>query len=137
MADSTTSTPRAAPVVLLKEKEAYALWLSILRDFPKLERFGIGQKIDVTFLHLLERTYRASYLPIKPKIEELASVISTLDILKFLMQGSWELKLIGMDKYTQVSILLEKIGQMLFGWRKGLVSKASVKPESKLPQPTK
>ena len=123
--------PRAAPAVLLKEKEAYSLWLLILRDFPKIERFGIGQKIDITFLHLLERTYRTSYLPIKPKIIALAETIAVSDTLKFLMQSAWELKLISLKYYSNIAPKLEVIGQMLGGWKRGMEKK--VKGENKLP----
>ena len=131
MNDTPFATPRVAPVVLLKEKEVYQLWLSILRDFPKVERFGIGQKIDVTFLHLLEKTYKASYLPLRPKIIALAETIAILDILKFLMQSAWELKLISLKQYADIAPRLEVVGQMLGGWKRGMEKK--IKIESKLP----
>ncbi len=44
---------REVPKVLTKEKEIYGTWLAIHRNFPKVERFGIGQKIENSFLDVL------------------------------------------------------------------------------------
>ncbi|HEY9583103.1 MAG TPA: four helix bundle protein [Candidatus Paceibacterota bacterium] len=117
--------------MLLKEKEAYKIWLCILRDFPKVERFGLGHRIDAYFLQLLERTSRASYLSIRPKIIALAETIAISDTLKFLMQSAWELELISLKNYAEIFPKLEHIGQMLWGWKKGMEKK--IKLENKLP----
>lgn len=109
--------------MISKEKEAYQYWLALHRNFPKIERFGIGQKIEQSFLSILELTFTASYLPPAPKIILLGKTISRLDILKFFAQLAWENKLIPTGKYAELSQKLEEIGRMLGGWRKGLGSK--------------
>ena len=45
--------PRETPTVILKEKEAYNFWLILHRDFPRTERFGLGQKIENIFWKIL------------------------------------------------------------------------------------
>ena len=117
------SPPRQAPVVITKEKEAYQFWLALHRNFPKVERFGIGQKIEQSFLVVLELTFTAAYLPPEQKIILLGKTISRLDVLKFFTQVAWESKLIPSNKYLELSKRLEEIGRMLGGWRKGLQSK--------------
>lgn len=97
------------------------------RNFPKTERFNIGQKIDKTFLDVLELTFVAAYLPPEPKIAVLGKVISRLDVLKFLIQISWESKLISTEKFIELSKKLNEIGRMLGGWKKGLSSKTPAK----------
>jgi hypothetical protein len=106
-----------------KGKEAYQLWLALHKNFPKTERFGVGQKIEQTFLDILEYGFTAAYLPPEQKIVMLGKTISRLDILKFFLQIAWENKLIPADKYITLSQKLDEIGRMLGGWRKGLLSK--------------
>ncbi len=93
------------------------------KNFPKTERYGLGQKINQTFLEVLEFTFTASYLPPDTKIIMLGKTISRLDILKFFTQLAWENKFIPTEKYAELSLKLEEIGRMIFGWKKGLKSK--------------
>ncbi len=118
-----THTPRELPSVILKQKDAYVLWLKLHRDFPKVERLGIGQKIEQSFLAVLEYTFTSAYLPPNQKIVLLGKTISRLDVLKFFLQLAWESKLIPTEKYADLSERLEEIGRMLGGWRKGLLNK--------------
>lgn len=111
------------PIVIQKEKEAYSLWLTLHKNFPKVERFGLGSKIEQTFLGILELSFSSSYLAIEQKIVFLNKTISRLDVLKFFIQLAWEGKLIPTEKYADLSIRLEEIGRMLGGWKKGLLQK--------------
>jgi hypothetical protein len=104
----------------LKEKEVYQYWLTLHRNFPRVERYGLGQKIENVFLDVLELSFACIYLPPEPKILLLGKVISKLDTLKFFTQIAWEGKLIPTEKYSILSEKLEEIGKMLGGWRKGL-----------------
>jgi 23S rRNA-intervening sequence protein len=115
--------------VLLKEKESYKNWLPLHRNFPKVERFGLGQKIENSFLDLLELTFASIYLVSEKKVLMLARSISKLDSLKFFMQLAWESKLISTEKYANISKDLEEIGRMLGGWRKGLLEKQKTLPK--------
>jgi len=110
-------------VVILKEKEAYQFWLTLHRNFPRVERLGIGQKIEKIFLDVLELSFSCVYLPPEPKIILLAKTNSRLDTLKFFTQLAWESRLIHTEKYSELSAKLEDIGRMLSGWRKGLLTK--------------
>ena len=110
-----------------KEKEAYQYWRALHKNFPKTERFGIGQNIEQTFLHILEFSFTAAYLPPEQKIIMLGKIISRLDVLKFFAQIAWENKLIPNDKYIALSEKLNEIGRMLGGWKKGLQNKTPAK----------
>ena len=109
--------------MILKQKEVYTLWLALHKDFPKVERLGVGQKIEQSFLTVLEYTYTAAYLPPEQKIILLAKTISKLDVLKFFLQLAWEGKLIPTAKYADLSEQLEEVGRMIGGWKKGLLNK--------------
>jgi hypothetical protein len=97
------------------------------KNFPKTERYGLGQKINQTFLEILEFTFTASYLPSDTKIIMLGKTISRLDILKLFTQLAWENKFVPAEKYIELSKRLEEIGRMLFGWKKGIESKTPAK----------
>lgn len=119
--------PREAPAVLLKTKEAYAFWLEIHKTFPRVERLSIGQRIDTTFLSILELIFISSYLPPDQKVVILGKTISRLDSLKFFTQIAWENRLIHTTKYAELSQKLEEIGRQLGGWRRGLEIKLKTK----------
>ena len=106
-------------------KETYMFWLALHHNFPKVERFGIGQKIEQSCLTALELTFSLSYLPPEQKIPLLNRAISRLDVVKFFVQLAWESKLIPTDKYSELLLQLEEIGRQLGGWKKGLETKNS------------
>jgi hypothetical protein len=109
--------------VILRQKETYLIWLAIYKDFPKVERYGLGNKIEQAFLDTLEITFALSYMPIEQKIPFLNKAISRLDVVKFFTQLAWEHKLISTDKYSDLISKLEEIGRQLGGWKKGLQTK--------------
>ncbi|MFA6160040.1 MAG: four helix bundle protein [Parcubacteria group bacterium] len=111
------------PAVIAKEKEAYQFWLILHRNFPKTERYGLGRRIDLIFLEILELSFTSAFLPPDPKIILLGKIISRLDILKFFSQLAWENKLIPNEKYLELSQNLEGIGRQIGAWRKGLIDK--------------
>jgi len=113
------------PKVIQKEKDTYKLWREIHKNFPKTERFGIGQNIEQCFLRILEFSFSGSFLKPKEKIIVLGKIITRLDVLKFFMQIAWENKLIPQKKYLIISENLNEIGKMLGGWKKGLQKKTS------------
>lgn len=106
-------------------KETYLVWLTLYRDFPKVERFGIGNKIEQAFLDCLELTFCLSYLSLEHKIPILNKAITRLDVVKFFVQLTWENKLISNEKYADFLGRLENIGRQLGGWKKGLQKKTS------------
>ena len=123
---TTTNYPTTEPIIISKEKEAYKYWLILHRNFPKTERFNLGQIINEKFLLILESSFIASYSPPNEKIIILSKTTKNLDALKFFCQIAWENKLIPTDRYAELSKLLEEIGRMLGGWKKSLESKTPV-----------
>jgi len=114
-------------VIIVREKEAYCLWQKLHHDFPKTERFGLGQKIDLLFIEILELSFSTVYLPAGEKIPVLEKIIPRLDILKFFLQLAWEIKLFSDEKQIEMSGRLAEIGRMLGGWKKGLQNKTPPK----------
>jgi len=106
--------------VLLKTKEAYVIWSKIRKDLNRLERIGVGDKIENNFLSLLEIIFLSSYSPIERKIDLLNRAITKVDILKFFTQLIWENKHISTQEQVELLEKLMEIGRQLGGWKKGL-----------------
>ena len=101
----------------------YKLWDEFKNHFPKKSRYTIGAKIDSLFLDTIELLFIASYLGKEQKYPLLQKANGKLDLLKFFLQITWELKVLDTKKYTELSKSLDEIGRMLGGWRKGLENK--------------
>lgn len=102
------------------------------RNIPRAERFGIGTKIDLLFLELLELLRKAVYSSIEEKIKILDDAIVKIDSLRFFIQLLWETRLISNNQYTVLGTDMESLGKMVGGWKRGLISKTSaVKAEER------
>lgn len=111
--------------MVLKLKDSYCLWQDFLTHFPKQNRYTLGNKIDSTFLAVIEYCFLASYASKDTKLVHLERCISRVDLLKLLLQLAWEIRALDTKKYTALSEQLQEVGRMLGGWRKGLESKNS------------
>ena len=88
-------------------------------------RFGIGNKIDVLFLRILELLRKSMYAPINKKMVLLEEVIDYIDSFRFFFQLLWETKLVSDKEYTSFGAEIENLGKIVGGWKKGLINKTS------------
>lgn len=119
-----------SPAVLVKAKEAYGSWFKMLNDFPKVYRYNLGGKIEISFLSLLENIFVSAYAIKDKKSAQLSLAILKLDNLKFFLQLAWENKCITTVSYSSLSEQLDEVGRMLGGWKKGLENKTPL-PEQR------
>ena len=99
------------------------MWLSIVPHIPKSSRYTLGQRIENKFLDLLEQSYLAYFSSSDKKESEISKSIFSLDIIKFLVSISWEGKILPNKKYEEISIKLDEIGKMMWGWKRSLDKK--------------
>ncbi len=111
------------PSTLVKLKTAYKNWLALFHHFPKVERFGVGQKIERSFLDALELIFLSGFAPTEQKLPILTKAVTRLDVLKFFLQIAWENKLLTTEHYSTLLANIEEVGRMLYGWKRGLESK--------------
>ncbi len=88
--------------------------------FPKTSRYTLGSKIDSLFVEIAELSVTASYLNRAHKFPYVQKAVLKLDILKFFLQVSWEIKALDNKKFIMLSEKLDEIGKMLGGWLKQL-----------------
>lgn len=92
---------------------------------PRGERFGIGARIDACFLDMLDGLRLATYASQDRKAAVLESVLLRVDALRFFLQIAWESKLIAHAHYAGLAGLVEEVGRMTGGWKKGIMAKTS------------
>jgi hypothetical protein len=103
----------------------YILWQDYLTQFPKQNRYTLGNKIDDVFLLAIEYCFLASYASKETKLVHLERCISRVDLLKLLLQLAWEIRVLDTKKYAVLGEQLQEVGRMLGGWRRGLDTKNS------------
>jgi len=101
------------------------LWHELFIKLPKTAKYSLGAKIDNLFLETIEVVSIASFLSGLEKIPYIKSSIGKVDILKILLQLTWEMKLINTEHYANISDQLISIGRMLGGWHGQVVKQNS------------
>ncbi len=100
----------------------YKIWHEYLINLDKISRFSIGLKIDSLFVQTIENLFIASYKTREQKTVYLDRASDVFDLLKFMLQVAWEIKILDNKKYITLSQKLNEIGRMLGGWRKNNTS---------------
>ncbi len=122
-----TPPPRASLSIIQKLVQVYKLWDEFKNHFSKKHRYTLGSKIDQYFLEVVELLLTAGYLNKGQKMPYLQKAGIKLDILKFFLQISWEIKALDNKKYITLSEQLNEIGKMLGGWIKGIQKETPLK----------
>lgn len=112
--------PQGRLIVIQKLIDAYKLWHQFLLHFPKTSRYNLGNKIDSLFVEIAELLVSASHLSKNQKIPFVQKAIFKLNLLKFFLQVSWEIKALDNKKFIALSEKLDEIGRMIGGWLKHL-----------------
>jgi len=116
--------PRDLPIIQ-KCIGAYKLWHEFVKHFPKDSKYTLGGKIDDSFIEFLEDLFNA--IQTKNKEVFLEKADTKLNILKFFLRVSWEIKAIDNKKYILLSERFDEIGRMLGGWKKYSSKETSAK----------
>ncbi len=104
--------------VFQKTYDLYKSFYLIILDFPKKDRYTIGQRLENTILALLEDIITASQLSKSEKVPTLQKASIKLDILKVLIRCCKDLKILDNKKYLIFESQVIEIGRMLGGWIK-------------------
>jgi len=93
------------------------LWmLPKMKDFPKDQKFLLADRIERILLDILEMLIEANYS--KQKREILIKVNLKLDVLRFLMRISKDMKYVSINGYDFFCQSAIEIGKMVGGWLK-------------------
>lgn len=93
------------------------LWmLPKMANFPRDQRFLLADRIEKLLLDILEMLIEANYS--KQKREILIKVNLRLDLLRFMMRISKDMKYVNVNSYDFFCQSAIEIGKMVGGWLK-------------------
>ncbi len=106
---------KIAPVI----EKAYdaILWLlPKIEQFPRSQKFLLGDRIETMLLDILELLIEANYS--RARTEILSKANLKLDKLRFLMRISKDMHYIDLKVFEYQARLVDEIGRMVGGWLK-------------------
>jgi hypothetical protein len=105
-----------APVVLVKWYD-YAKWLlERVENFPKSQRFVLGQRLTGQAMDVLDLLVEASYA--REKTEILATANRRLEVLRWTVRMAKDRKLFTPAQFEFSARALNECGRMVGGWIK-------------------
>ena len=99
-------------------KDVYSLVVLIYQvsvHFPKEYKYSLGQEARRDALVLTRRIYRANKA--QNKKEYLEAFLDDFELLKLEMRLCADLKIISIKKHAHISLLMDRIGKQITGWR--------------------
>jgi hypothetical protein len=110
-------------VAMRKEVDAvtklydFLLWMiPKLNQFPRSQKFILGDRIETVMLDILELLIEAAYSRQKAHLLKLANL--KLEKLRYLIRLSKDLKLLNLKGYEFSARALDDIGRSIGGWLK-------------------
>lgn len=119
-----TPPPRSNISIIQRLIHTYELWHGFLPHIPKDARYTLGAKVDSAFIETVEAVFRASLLTKDKKVAFIEEASTKLDLVKFFLQITWEIKALDNRKYALISAELNEIGRMLGGWIRQAISRS-------------
>jgi len=93
------------------------LWLiPKINNFPRNQRFTLGERLETGFLIVLENLVQAAYTYQKQPL--LSKANTQLAVCRHLWRLCYELKVINMDAYRHGAQLTDNVGRQVGGWLK-------------------
>ena len=94
-----------------------------IANFPRDQRFLIGERIQVLICDLIELYIEAYYLPPSEKKAKLNIANISLEKIRYYVRLGNDLGFYGSGKYKQISEQIQELGRMTGGWIKSLEKK--------------
>jgi hypothetical protein len=109
--------------ILKKIYELYGLFYQCFKNFPRYDRYVVGESCARAISDLTETVMMASYLSGQEKIPNIKLAGGKINLLKFYFLFSRDSRIIDGATYLKLNNLLEEIGKMLGGWERFMTAK--------------
>ncbi len=103
-----------------KTYNAYREFYECLKNFPKGDRYAIGQRTEQVFLALLSDIIRASKAPRLQKGVAVGNAQISVGILRVCIRLSKDVRALNLKQYISLEEKVDEIGRMLGGWKRSL-----------------
>lgn len=97
--------------------EAYIFWQKNNKHIPKMLRYSMGVRIDSLFAEMAELISSAIFIPENERRLVIEKANNKNDTLKFMLYALLELEGIKENIFSDLSLKLEEVGRMLYGWK--------------------
>ena len=87
-----------------------------LREFPRHDRYSLGQQCETLVLEILGCIMRASRLSKQDKVSFLEDASFKLNFLRVHIRLAKDVKALSNKQYVFFQTLLDEIGRMIGGW---------------------
>lgn len=106
--------------IFKKAYDFYREFYSCLKNFPKADRYALGQKCELTLAELLENLLRAGAVSKPDKALYLETASVKLNLLRVYVRLAKDIRALDSAKYASFQQMIDEIGRMLGGWRRSL-----------------
>ena len=107
-----------SPIPVIHElTRVYTILHNAIRDFPKQEKFSIGEMMEKILLECIESCFLGTTMPPGSyKLHHIATASAKFDALKLFIRVSVDIHCMKEQTYTKLIPILGEIGKMLGGW---------------------
>lgn len=98
--------------------ELYLISYVWLKNFPKKERYTLGERIETAILDNLSEIYYLNNLPDAIKENHLLILSAKNETVKILFRLALDIKVLDFNKYANAEAILQETGKMIGGWIK-------------------
>ena len=105
----------------------FMLWLvPAVEQFPRQQKFLLGDRLQATALDVLERLIDATYT--RDRQPHLAAANLGIEKLRFLFRLAKDLRHLDMRRYAHAARALDETGKLIGGWRKAHKAHDAARP---------
>jgi hypothetical protein len=90
----------------------------VVHELPKEHKFTLGEKLKNYCLDLVIGTYQANVALDKKSI--IQSLLQLIEQIKILVRVSRDIRIIGLQQYVDMSVLIDSIAKQLRGWKRSI-----------------
>ena len=115
----------------------YSEWQQYMHGITKTLRYSLAIHIDQLFTEIVSLTAEAQFSPKETRAIPISKAIIKNDTLKFMLYTLFELKGLNDKKFLSLSIKIEEVGRMLYGWKNQCPKVLDQKPTKSTEKETK
>lgn len=104
-------------------KASYDLLLlvfNVVKEFKKEYKYTLWDNIKKEIINLITNIYKANSKTDKKR--NISSSREKIELLRLYFRLSKDLKIVDLNKYIEVNLLLDSISKQLYAWEKSLIS---------------
>lgn len=104
--------------IFKKVYDLYKEFYFCIGNFPRKDKYSLGQKCESIISEIMECVLEASQLPKSEKSPYLEKASVKLNLLRMYTRLAKEIRALDINKYILIEEMINEIGKMLGGWKR-------------------